>query len=904
MPITFGAPQFFLLLPLLFIVGWYFRRMELWKPLRVLILLLIVLLLTEPFIMKKQKGMDLWVLVDRSLSAQDIVDRDFEEWKSLLERSRPSRHDQLHFVNYADEVVTKPNLETAIYPGNRGLTRTALAVQDVLARVKKSRHSRLLLFSDGFSTEPLTGVAEKLVSMGVPLDFRQLRGEDLVDYRLAAFELPGRVQLGEPYILELTVVGSPDASVPLEVYRGDKKLVETEVKLLGGVGRIRLTDRIVEPGAHKYTARIVPAEDAFEGNNQFENWIEIVAGPRILYVTNYDNDPMVPILKAQGFDVLVVEDSLTLVPGMLTGARSVILNNVPAYEIPNPFLDALDFFVREQGGGLMMAGGKFSFGSGGYYESPVDSLLPVSMELKSEHRKLAVAMAIVLDRSGSMSMTVNSGHTKMQLANEGSARAVELLGSGDAVTVYAVDSTAHQIAPLLNVGKSRNDLINRIRGIESMGGGIFVYNGLKEAWSVLKKSELGQRHVILFSDAADSEQPGKYESLVAEMRKAGATVSVIGLGNRSDPDAAFLEDIAKRGAGRIFFTNVPGDLPNIFAQETVTVARSTFVNDPVPTQPTGNWYELSNKDLEWLKQVGGYNLSYLREGDQAALITTDEYKAPLVAFGRRGIGRSAAVSFPLGGDYSEQTREWNRAGDFMQTINRWLMGEDIPPGIGLRHQIVGTELSVDLLFDPGEWQEKFALTPPRVMLSRGEDNPEKNELTWERISPGHYSLKTDLREGELVRGAAQIGRSAIPFGPLVVGSSREWAFDRDRVAEVRETSATSGGRELVDLADAWLKPAGREMDSITPWLLIPLLFLFLTEALMTRTGWKMPDLRRTRKEKVKVEKPAKKKKAEKKVEPKKEEKEAESPVVASKEEDEVDEEARRQSRFARAKKKR
>ena len=72
-----------------------------------------------------------------------------------------------------------------------------------------------------------------------------------------------------------------------------------------------------------------------------------------------------------------------------------------------------------------MAGGKQSFGSGGYFDSAIDPLLPVSMELKTEHRKLAVAMAIVMDRSGSMGASVGVGGkqvTKMQLANTGAAR--------------------------------------------------------------------------------------------------------------------------------------------------------------------------------------------------------------------------------------------------------------------------------------------------------------------------------------------------------------------------------------------------------------------------------------------------------------------------------------------------
>ena len=65
-----------------------------------------------------------------------------------------------------------------------------------------------------------------------------------------------------------------------------------------------------------------------------------------------------------------------------------------------------------------MIGGKQSFAAGGWFGSPVEPLLPVSMELKQEHRKLAVAMAIVMDRSGSMAMNVaGTSLQKMDLAN-------------------------------------------------------------------------------------------------------------------------------------------------------------------------------------------------------------------------------------------------------------------------------------------------------------------------------------------------------------------------------------------------------------------------------------------------------------------------------------------------------
>ena len=283
-------------------------------------------------------------------------------------------------------------------------------------------------------------------------------------------------------------------------------------------------------------------------------------------MTKYRDDPLIGALSQQGFTVEIINEPLQLNVGQLTGTRAVLFNNVPAIEIPGDFLAALHFFVHEQGGGFLMAGGKQSFGSGGYFESSIDPLLPVSMELKNEHRKLAVAMAIVMDRSGSMGMTVDQGGnqvTKMQLANTGAAKAIDLLGSRDQISIHAVDSEAHSIIRLTEVGNKKAQWMTAARRVKSRGGGIYVYRGLKAAWDELKKTELGTRHIILFSDAADSEEPGNYHQLLQEITENEGTGSVIGLGTRADSDAALLEAIATLGNGRMFFTNQPLSLIHI-----------------------------------------------------------------------------------------------------------------------------------------------------------------------------------------------------------------------------------------------------------------------------------------------------------------------------------------------------
>jgi hypothetical protein len=211
----------------------------------------------------------------------------------------------------------------------------------------------------------------------------------------------------------------------------------------------------------------------------------------------------------------------------------------------------------------------------------------------------------------------------------------------------------------------------------------------------------------------------------------------------------------------------------------------------------------------------------------------------LVAFGTRGAGRSAAVSFPLGGEFSEQVRAWSGYGDFLQTMSRWLMGEELPPGLALRARLDGTRLNLDLLYEDS-WSATFAKSAPKISLAAGEGEPVVRELVWQRMSPGHFSAWADLEDGEMYRGAVRVGESAVPFGPLSVGSDTEWGFDPDRPEELRAAAAVSGGGELLELRDAWRRTESRRLAEVRWPLLIALLLAILLDALITRTGWRLP----------------------------------------------------------------
>ena len=345
----------------------------------------------------------------------------------------------------------------------------------------------------------------------------------------------------------------------------------------------------------------------------------------------------------------------------LSNYSGVIIENVPHQLIGDIGVAELVNWVKTSQGGLLLTGGQRSFGQGGYYQSALDPILPVSMELRKEFRKASVAMMLVLDRSGSMTAPASGGKTKMDLANIASANVVDLLTPMDEVGVLAVDTTAHTIVKLQSL-TNRESIRRKILKIQSMGGGIYVYEGLSNAVNALRTSSASSRHIILFSDANDSENPAGYKKLLAECEKEGITCSVIALGKKTDVDAALLIDVATRGKGRVFFTTKAKELPELFAQDTFTVARP-FIDEIVEVQATANMKTflpgIVTDEAQGIK-VGGYNMTYLRDTANLAMVTKDDNTAPLLAAWHVGLGRTAVYTGQIDGKWTGPIAAWEQ----------------------------------------------------------------------------------------------------------------------------------------------------------------------------------------------------------------------------------------------------
>jgi hypothetical protein len=452
------------------------------------------------------------------------------------------------------------------------------------------------------------------------------------------------------------------------------------------------------------------------------------------------------------------------------------------------------------------------------------------MEIKNEHRKLSLAMVVALDRSGSMAMPVGDGRTKMDLANVGTCAAIETLGPFDEVGVLAVDSAPHVVSELAPASDT-SDICERVRGIQSGGGGIFVYTALVQAADMVQASNKGTRHIVLFADAADAEEPGDYIRLLDTLKSVGITVSVIGLGSELDPDAAFLKDVATRGEGRIQFTAVVEDLPRLFAQEAITVARSSFIDAATPTHAVADMVLLGDLPRSRFPNVDGYNLSYLKPGATVGVVTDDEYKAPLLAFWHQGLGRIAALTTEVDGKFSRSLNAWPDFGGFSVGLGRWLLGGDPPEGMRASMEREGGQAIVRVELDPdrkrGGPEDIRSASAAIVVPGDAATSQARIPLAW--VGEDTLEGRFPVQKTGIYLGAVDIGNNKIlPLAPLSLPYSPEFEprVDPDEGKKtLAEMARVTGGIDRTAWDDVF--NASRLRDRQVRDLIIPLALMVL-----------------------------------------------------------------------------
>ncbi len=824
--------------------------------LRLAAMALLVLALCRPGIRLPRRGGLVVVVADRSDSMPVGAAANQRELVGQLESQR-GREDRLAVVAFGATAAVERSPEGDRFTAfaaeiDNGQSNLAGALETALALAPAEGSSRILVLSDGRFTggDPLAA-GGRAALRGVPVDYRLLERPRAGDLAIERLDVPIQVSPDEGFLIHAWVHSPVAQEVAVELDRGGRTLASGRRRLPAGRSRLTFRDRAADSGVASYRLGVRgDGEDPVPENNS-ARFLIAARGPRpLLVVTSKPDSGLVALLKAGGLDVRSRSpERFAGTLDELGGLSAVVLENVPAQDVGEAALRHLAAWVRAAGGGLMITGGKRSFGPGGYFRSPLDEILPVSMELRQEHRKMALAMVVALDRSGSMAATVAGGRTKMDLANLATVEVLDLLSPLDEFGVVAVDSAPHLVAPLQPVD-NKAAIRNMILRIDSMGGGIFVYEALHAAAEQLLRAAAGARHILLFADAADAEHPAGYKALLERCREAGITVSVVGLGRETDPDAELLRDVARRGDGRALFTESAQELPQLFAQDTFVVSRSAFVEEETAVRftaalatLTGQTSFVALRGNTAAPPIGGYNLTYLRPEANLAAVTIDQTEAPFVAAWQVGLGRALAYTAEAFGDHTGPIASWPRLGELLTGLGRWTAGEAAELGAGmlLTQELIDGEVVVRLHLDPERAVDPF-IQVPEVSALRGLPGQapasEPAALRW--TDPDTLESRVRLAGDEVALVTVDLpGRGSQTLAPVRLPYSPELAPvepGRGPLTLERLARAT-GGRSRLDVGGIWREfPRRPRTVEITPWLLIAAVVLLLAEVLERRTA--------------------------------------------------------------------
>ncbi|MFT7485044.1 MAG: putative membrane protein/Mg-chelatase subunit ChlD [Candidatus Paceibacteria bacterium] len=811
------------------------------RVLRALTLIALVLGIAGPYLQLSSDGRDLVIVIDRSRSMPVEAQASTRELIRLAEKQR-GPEDKVAIVTFGSRAtIERPLSAEGVFDEFVKDVRVdgsdlAAALDTALELISGDRAGSILLLSDGeLRGREAQSAARRAFARGIHIDVRAYTREGAHDLAVDRLDVPQIIAAGEPFQFSAWVHSDARFEARYELERDGEVISRGERSFGAGKNRVLFRDVVERTGVARYRLNILGVTDRIAENNSGLAAVRVEGAPRLL-VVNHDGqeDTLVRGLRRSGINVdCVAPENAPLDRIALDSYSGLVLENIEAGRIAKHMRD-IRRFVRERGGGLLITGGQASFGMGGYYLSPLDELLPVSMELRKEQRKQGMAIAIALDISGSMGATVEGG-TKMELANMGTAAAIELLSAIDSVAIIAVDTQADVVQAMAPAEDTRA-LVKRALRIRPGGGGIYVLTALEAAALELEKSTQLSKHITLFSDASDSEQQEGCAALAVQLANEGVTLSIIALGTPGDSDAAFLQRLAAAGDGEIYFTTDAKELPRLFAQDTLNASKSTFIDQPSAVRVVSDLYTLGEIPSEVFPELGGYNMTYLRPGALLGLVTQDDSHAPAFAFQYEGLGRTAAFTGQIGGTYGEALSNWPEFSAWFVTVARWLLGQEAPEEVFGNVYREGREAVVRV--EVAEHAGAVAdLSQMEALL--GHRDSDADRKSFHRVSAGLFEARFALEEEGILLPTLKIDdKRSVRLAPLSLPYSPEFEPSPDpRSGERRmHKLAQATGGEISPLATALFRGEhiGSSWRDLTRELLLAALILLVLEILFRR----------------------------------------------------------------------
>jgi uncharacterized membrane protein len=719
--------------------------------------------------------------------------------------------------------------------GGRG-TNLFQAVQLAQATLPPGEANRIVMLTDGRQNAGnALAAAQAAKDAGIdvyyvraPLTFTQeVVAESLV--------LPQEVKFGEPFQARVVAWSHKETQGRIALFRNGEFLGSQVVRLGAGKNVFSYRQSLDQSGIHVYQAAVEVEGDTIEDNNRAVGTVVVRGRPQVLLADKDQTHAasLVGALRSQNIEVTVVEPGAIPrdVPG-LQKYDGVILSNVSSLKLTRDQMANIRDYVRDYGGGLLMVGGEESFGLGGYYRTPIEEALPVTMEVKQKIEIPSLAVVLSIDRSGSMAMSTDEKVTKLDLAKEAAHLVIDLLDERNEVGVMSWDTEFIWDFPV-KPARDKAAAHHAVATIKA-GGGTDGYPALKEAYSVLFDRPALLKHVIFLSDGQMTR--GDFAGLLRRMSKDKITISTVAIGK--DADVQLMVDIAKWGRGRFYYTEDSQTIPRIFTLETQLASKASLVEQPFKPTLTAPAHE-AMQDIDWkaVPPLGGYVATTVKA--TAELVMMSHQEDPVLATWRFGLGRAAAFTSDAKAKWGLLWLRWRDFNKFWSQLTRWTLRS------GTRSDTLATverrdgvgEVVVDAVDGKGEFIN-FLDSQVGVVAP----NRERTVIDLEQIGPGRYRGRFPApQEGVYLVGMAQ-RRSDRVVGSQLAGLVVPYAQElRDLGVDdafLHEVTALTGGGAVDDAKDVFLK--GRRQSRIAveiwPWLVGAVAAMIVPEIALRRLG--------------------------------------------------------------------
>lgn len=663
-------------------------------------------------------------------------------------------------------------------------TDLAGAIRLAAAAFPETGQKRIVLISDGnenVGDAAAAGFAAK--PLGVSIDVLPLGATRKNDISIQKLSLPPQLKKGQTFDVKIFAQADRAQRGTVRLYRNDQLLGEQSVSLDAGKNLFSFPQTLSEPGFYSYEVQLDAPGDMVPQNNRATSFTSVKGDPRVLLVSSQPEQDgnLADVLRSAKMDLKVA--GITGFPGNLAEMQSydaIFLSNVAAGDLGLDLMRLLESAVRDFGIGLVCIGGDQAFAAGGYRGTPLESALPLDMELSS--KKVLPSGAIVIVCHATEFPNGN------QWARDIAFAALDALGPQDEMGIVLWDGTDRWLFELAKVADKKA----MGRAIAGMNPGDMpnFQHVMELATEALKKSNSSIKHMVVFSDGDPGAPDGK---LMSEIAGSRITVSTVMIGGHVNPDT--MMDIASKGKGQFYDVRSPASLPQIFIKEAAVILKSAIFEEPFKPRLASS--------SELTRGISGAEFPVLR----GYVATTPKPRAevpllsdkgdPLLAHWQFGLGRSVAFTSDAKARWAAQWLTWDRYRQFWTQTAQWSL-----------RRLESSEFNTDISIEKGEG----ILTVEALDAQGGFRNflnlqavvvgpkGEKQTVRLQQSGPGHYEARfptkevgayllnlLDFKDG-VVRSRQSLGTS--------VNYSPEFNSSESNLPLLNRLAESTGGRML------------------------------------------------------------------------------------------------------------